>query len=78
MFEENIEIIKNTFQEFIGSGMYMLLFFIALLYIYMKEDNKKNKAFLLYTSIIILLITLNPIFNKAVGKIFTEYFGYFL
>ena len=36
MFEENIEIIKNTFQEFIGSGMYMLLFLIALLYIYMK------------------------------------------
>ena len=72
MFEENIEIIKNTFQEFIGSGMYMLLFLIALLYIYMKEDNKKNKAFLLYTSIIILFITLYPIFNKAVGKIFTD------
>lgn len=71
MFEENIEIIKNTFLEFIGSGMYMLLFFIALLYIYLKEENKKNKAFLLYTSIIVLLITLNPIFNKVVGKIFT-------
>lgn len=72
MFEENIKIIKNTFQEFIGSGMYMLLFFIALLYIYLKEDNKRNKAFFVYASIIILLITLNPIFNKLVGKIFTD------
>lgn len=72
MFEENIEIIKNTFLEFIGSGMYILLFFIALLYIFLKEDSKKNKAFLLYGSIIILFITLNPIFNKIVGKIFTN------
>lgn len=72
MFKENIEIIKNTFQEFIGQGMYILLFLIALLYIYVKEDNKKNKAFLLYGSIIILFITLNPIFNKVVGKIFTS------
>lgn len=59
MFEENIEIIKNTFGEFKGSGMYMILFFISIIYILIKEDNKKVKAFLVYFSIIILLITLN-------------------
>ena len=72
MFEENIEIIKNTFGEFKGSGMYMILFFISIIYILIKEDNKKVKAFLIYFSIIILLITLNPIFNKLVGKILTD------
>lgn len=71
MFEENIEVIKNTFGEFKGSGMYIALFFVAILYIYLKEDNKKVKSFLVYFPIIILLVTLNPIFNKIVGKIFT-------
>lgn len=71
MFEENIEVIKNTFCEFKGSGMYIALFFVAILYIYLKEDNKKIKSFLVYFPIIILLVTLNPIFNKIVGKIFT-------
>lgn len=72
MFKENIEIIKQTFLEFQGSGMYIALFFISMLYIYLKEDNKKVKALLVYFPIIILLITLNPIFNKIVGKIFTS------
>lgn len=72
MFQENIEIIKNTFGEFKGSGMYIALFLIAILYIYLKEDNKKIKAFLVYFPIIVLLITLNPIFNKVVGKVFTS------
>lgn len=71
MFEENIDVIKNTFGEFKGSGMYIALFLVAILYIYLKEDNKKIKSFLVYFPIIILLVTLNPIFNKIVGKIFT-------
>lgn len=72
MFEESMKIIENTFAEFKGSGMYMALFFIAILYIFLKEENKKVKAFFVYFPIIITLITLNPIFNKLVGKIFTD------
>lgn len=72
MFEENIKIIKQTFLEFQGTGMYIALFFISMLYIFIKEDNKKVKAFLVYFPIIILLITLNPIFNKLVEKILTD------
>ncbi len=71
MFKENIEIIKQTFLEYQGSGMYIALLLISMLYIYLKEDDKKLKAFLVYFPIIVLLITLNPIFNKIVGKIFT-------
>ncbi len=72
MFEENIKIIKQTFLEFQGSGMYIVLFFISMIYIFIKEKDKKIKAFLIYFSIIILLITLNPIFNKLVGSILTD------
>lgn len=72
MFEENIKIIKQTFLEFQGSGMYIVLFFISMIYILIKEKDKKVKAFLIYFSFIILLITLNPIFNKLVSSILTE------
>ena len=72
MFQENIEIIKNTFAEFKGTGMYIALFFIAMLYIYFKEEDKKKKCLFIYFSLIVLFVTLNPLFNKIVGKIFTE------
>lgn len=72
MFEANIKIIKQTFLEFQGTGMYIALFFISMIYIFIKEKNKKVKALLIYFPIIILLITLNPFFNKLVGKILTD------
>lgn len=72
MLKENIQIIKNTFLEYQGSGMYLALFFIAMLYIYLKEENKKKRCLFLYFPLSVLLVTLNPIFNKIVGKIFTE------
>ena len=67
MFEENMKTIIDTFYEFRGSGMYLALFFIAMLYLYFKEDNEKIKNLLLYFPIAILLITLNPIFNEIPG-----------
>lgn len=72
MFKENIEIIKNTFLEYKGTGMYIVLFCIAILYIFLKEKNKNNKAFFVYFPIAILLITLNPLFNKIISPIFKE------
>ncbi len=72
MFEESIAIIKNTFLEYKGTGMYVALFFISMLYILLKEEDKKNRAFFAYFPIFTLFITLNPIFNKLVGSIFTS------
>ena len=71
MLKVNIEIVKNTFQEYQGNGMYLALFFIAMLYIYLKEEDKKKKNLFLYFPILVLVVTLNPLFNKIVGKIFT-------
>ena len=36
---EAINIIKQSFAEYVGIGAYMALFFISLLYIYKKEKN---------------------------------------
>jgi len=70
MFQESIIIIKGSFSQFKGNGMYMALFFFSMIYIFLKEDDKKKKAFFVYYPLIIFFITLNPIFNKIVGKVF--------
>ena len=66
MFSENIEIIKQSFLEYKGSGMYLALYFIAILYIFLKETDKNIKTFLGYFSIVTIFIILNPIFNKCI------------
>ena len=55
MFQENITIVKESFKQFKGTGMYLALFFFSIIYIFLKEEDKKKKIF----------------FNKIVGKIFT-------
>lgn len=72
MFQKNIEIIVENFSQFKGEGMYFALFFIAILYIWIKEENKNRKIFFVYYNLIVLFITLNPLFNKIVGGIFTS------
>ena len=39
MFQNSIEIIKNTFLEYKGQGMYIALFLIGMLYIFLKEKD---------------------------------------
>lgn len=71
MFEESIEIIKNSFLQYKGNGMYLALFLLGMLYIYLREKDKKMRLLFLYFPLTVLVVTLNPIFNKVVGKIFT-------
>lgn len=72
MLKENLEIIIENYSSFQGTGMYLALFFISMLYIFLKEENKKKKGLLVYFPILVLIVTLNPIFNKIVGSIFTR------
>lgn len=68
MFKDNIQIIKDTFFDYSGTGAYFILFFIALIYIFVLEKDKSKKTFLLYFSCLVLFIILNPLFNKIVNK----------
>lgn len=72
MFKENIEVIKETFSQFKGTGMFIALFLVSIIYIGFREKNKKVRNFMFYYSIITLIITLNPIFNKIIRPIFTD------
>ena len=71
MFEKSIEIISNAFLQYKGNGMYMALFLLGILYIYLNEKDKKMRCLFLYFPLATLFVTLNPLFNKYVGKIFT-------
>lgn len=67
---ESINIIKNTFMEFRGTGGYITLYLLALIYLFFKEENKEKRMFFIYFQFLIFLVIFNPIFNKIVGPIF--------
>lgn len=69
MFRENIQIIHDVFLEYKGTGMYIALFLVGMLYIFLTEKNKNNKTFLVYFSVFTLLIILNPLFHKCINKL---------
>ena len=48
MFKESLEIIKNCFIEYKGTGGYVALYAIALVYLLLKEEDKVKKAFTIY------------------------------
>ena len=69
MFEESLEIIKNSFMEYKGTGSYIILYCLAVLYIFLKEKDKQKRAFAIYFPIFVLVIVMNPLFNKFIGGI---------
>ena len=63
-----LEIIKSaltqifaSYSQYAGSGMYMLLFFLAMVCIYIWERNKENKALLYFYPLITLVVIYNPL-----------------
>jgi len=63
-----LELIKSTlaqiytaYLQYAGVGMYMLLFFISLIYIYIKEMKNSIKLILCYYPLIVLTIIWNPL-----------------
>lgn len=69
---ENIEFIKNVFLSYYANQKYFVLFLIALLFIFIKEKQKTNQTFLIYYSMVILIILLNPIFVWLIFKMIPQ------
>ena len=59
---ENIEAIKNAFIQYKGSGAYITLYLIAIIYLFLKEKDKEKRFFFIYFPIGLWLILFNPIF----------------
>jgi len=59
--------IIEYFNEYVGTGSYMILFFLSLIYIYKKEKDSKIKEYMWF-SIIMLIVIFNPIFYKVLVR----------
>ncbi|WP_343248578.1 hypothetical protein [Diplocloster hominis] len=62
--------IWDTFIKFNGNGIYFLLYFLAVIYILLIE--KDSRKYFVYPSVLVTLLTFNPIFFKIVTKFFFE------
>lgn len=71
MFIEEVELIKESFDRFCGTGMYFLLFFISIIFLCSKKYNNdlRIKIVFGFFSIIILFLNFNPIFTKIMVKV---------
>ncbi|MCR5187278.1 MAG: hypothetical protein K6D97_09275 [Clostridia bacterium] len=79
MFETQFENLKITFNEVKGTGMFLALYIVAILYLFFNEKDEKRKRLFCYSSVLIVFIVMNPIFNKLVGGVFrkTIYWRFF-
>ena len=53
-----------VFQRYMGSGLMLLWFVMALVYLYYKEEKKINRILFLYVPTLILLLFFNPLFVR--------------
>lgn len=79
MFESQFENLSITLDEVKGSGMFILLYLIALFYLFINEKDIVKRRIFCYSSLIIIFVVMNPIFNKLVGGIYkkTIYWRFF-
>ncbi|MEF9990375.1 MAG: hypothetical protein RR716_07690 [Christensenellaceae bacterium] len=65
MLQNGLAIITDTYHRFDGTGSYFILFYIALFYICYKE--KEQRTFLVYSSLFLLAVLLNPFLAGFIG-----------
>lgn len=71
MLEECINTIKSSYEQFKGGGMYFALFLVAMLYIFIKEKDKKKRILFIYFPILVFIVITNPLFYLVASVVFT-------
>lgn len=69
--KENIDIVVSSYDQYRGTGMYIALFFVSMLYIFFREKDKRKRVFLIYFPILVFIIVSNPLFVKLAFTVFT-------
>lgn len=62
----------ETFQKYGGSGLILIWFLVAWVYLLLKEEKKQNRVMFVYFPAGILLLFFNPLFFKVFGDITEE------
>ncbi len=72
MFDKELLNLKVTIDEVKGQGMFLILYLIALIYLFINEKNQTKRRLFCYGSLILMIIIMNPLFNKIVGGVYKK------
>ncbi|MBE5867404.1 MAG: hypothetical protein E7293_00370 [Lachnospiraceae bacterium] len=59
----------EIFQNYVGTGMIVALFLVALVYLFLCEKDKNKRILFVYTPVIVLLLFFNPLFYRIFYEI---------
>lgn len=59
----------NLFQEYMGTGLIVIWFLVALVYLWLVEKRKPIRILFIYVPVILLLIFFNPLFAEIVYEV---------
>lgn len=62
----------QTFQKYMGTGLIMIWFLLALLYLFLCEKRKPRRILFVYTPVIVLLLFFNPLFARVFYRLVGE------
>lgn len=69
-----VHLMVNAYRDFNETGMYMALYYVALLYLWLFDKEKEQRNILLYPALIMLSIVFNPIIIEHVWlQMFDKY-----
>ena len=54
----------SIFQKFMGTGLLVIWFLVALVYLFLHEKDKVKRILFVYAPVIVLLLYFNPLFIK--------------
>lgn len=58
--------IIELFRNYMGTGLILAWFFAAMVYLFVKEEDKGKRILFLYVPVILLLLFFNPLFIKVI------------
>lgn len=61
--------VMETFQKYMGTGLTIIWFLLALVYLFLNEKQKPRRILFVYTPLIVLLCFFNPIFARVFQRL---------
>ena len=71
MIENGIDVIKTAFERATGTGEYIILYLVALMFAFVFIKEKNNKSLIVNYAIVSILIIFNPIVAHFLEKFLT-------
>lgn len=62
----------ETFVKYMGTGLMLIWFLLALLYLFVYEKRKPRRILFVYAPLVTLLLFFNPLFSRLLGALMGE------